>query len=78
MPTRKNPAGITDRAIIDALGRISRASVTALVRANIIGLTAATAPDLVDFRLDAFLASLQPAPSIAVRSASPTPRCRMA
>jgi hypothetical protein len=58
---------LIERAIIDALGRLERASVFELVRANRIGLTASTAPDLAGFDLDAFLAGLQPAPTIHVR-----------
>jgi hypothetical protein len=58
---------LIERAIIDALGRLERASVFDLVRANRIGLTAATAPDLAGFDLDAFLASLRPAPAIFAR-----------
>ena len=53
-----------ERAIIDALGRLERASVFALVRANRIGLDGATAPDLAGFDLDAFLA--QPAAGAAI------------
>ena len=37
------------------------------MRANRLGLTAATAPDLAGFDLDAFLAGLAPAPSIFAR-----------
>ena len=58
---------LIERAIIDALGRLERASVFELVRTNRIGLTAATAPDLAGFDLDAFLADLRPAPSIFAR-----------
>lgn len=58
---------LLERAIIDALGRLERASVFTLVRANRIGLSAATAPDLTGFDLPAFLAELRPASSIAVR-----------
>jgi hypothetical protein len=58
---------LIERAIIDALGRIEKKSAFSLVRDNSIGLTAATAPDLAGFNIAAFLASLKPAPSIAVR-----------
>jgi hypothetical protein len=58
---------LMERAIVDALGRLTGAAVFSLVRENRIGLTAATAPDLAGFDLGRFLASLQPAPSIHVR-----------
>ena len=58
---------LMERAIIDALGRLTGTSVFGLVRENHIGLTAATAPDLAGFDLATFLAGLQPAPSIHVR-----------
>jgi hypothetical protein len=58
---------LLERAIIDALGRAENASAFALVRANRIGLTSATATDLAGFDLDGFLAGLQPAASIHVR-----------
>ena len=50
---------LIERAIIDALGRLEGASVFELVRANRLGLTAATAPDLAGFDFDAFLAGLR-------------------
>ncbi|MEA2875093.1 MAG: hypothetical protein QOF14_289 [Hyphomicrobiales bacterium] len=56
-----------DRAIIDALGRIDDASVFKLARENIVGLSAATAPDLKGFDFEALLAGLKPAPSIHAR-----------
>jgi hypothetical protein len=58
---------LIERAILDALGRIEKRSIFALVRDNAIGLTAATAPDLAGFDLAGFLATLRPAPTIAVR-----------
>jgi len=58
---------LMERAIIDALGRLTGTSVFGLVRENRIGLTAATAPDLAGFDLGKFLAGLQPAASIHVR-----------
>jgi hypothetical protein len=58
---------LMERAIIDALGRLTGTSVFGLVRENRIGLTAATATDLAGFDLDRFLSGLQPAPSIHVR-----------
>ena len=51
---------LVERAMIDALARAENAPAAELVRANRIGLTAATAPDLAGFDLDAFLAD--PAP----------------
>jgi hypothetical protein len=56
-----------DRAIIDALGRLSGEDVFTLVRENRLGITAATAPDLRGFDLDGFLKGLQPGDSIAAR-----------
>ena len=58
---------LMERAIIDALGRLTGGSVFALVRENRIGLSAATAPDLAGFDIGKFLSGLQPAPSIHVR-----------
>ncbi|WP_225772755.1 mandelate racemase [Inquilinus sp. Marseille-Q2685] len=56
-----------DRAVIDALCRIDGIDAVTAVRANRIGLTAATAPDLGDFDLDRFLAGLSPADHIHAR-----------
>jgi hypothetical protein len=58
---------LVERAMIDALGRAENATAAELVRANRIGLTAATAPDLAGFDLDRLLAGLRPAADIAVR-----------
>src|SRR5205823_307886 len=58
---------LIDRAIIDALGRVERASVFALVRQNRLGLNAATATDLAGLDFDKLLGSLAPAPSIQAR-----------
>jgi Enolase C-terminal domain-like len=58
---------LLDRAIIDALLRLTGEDVFAATRANRFGLDAATTPDLRSFDLDAFLAGLRPAPSIAAR-----------
>jgi hypothetical protein len=58
---------LVERAILDALARAESAPAADLVRANRIGLTAATAPDLGGFDLDRFLAALRPAPRIAIR-----------
>jgi hypothetical protein len=58
---------LVERAMLDALARAENEPAADLVRGNRIGLTAATAPDLAGFGLDAFLAGLRPAASIAVR-----------
>lgn len=58
---------LIDRAIIDAIGRLERASVFALVRENRLGLNASTAADLEGFDFDRFLAGLKPASSIQAR-----------
>jgi hypothetical protein len=58
---------LIDRAIIDALGRLERASVFALARENRLGLDASTAPDLNGFDFQRFLAGLKPASSIQAR-----------
>jgi L-alanine-DL-glutamate epimerase-like enolase superfamily enzyme len=58
---------LIDRALIDALGRLERASVFALARENLLGLDASTAPDLDGFDFQRFLAELQPASSIQAR-----------
>lgn len=56
-----------ERAIIDALGRHLGEDVFTMTRANRFGITAATAPDLGGFDLDAFLGQRRPAASIAAR-----------
>jgi hypothetical protein len=58
---------LVERATLDALARAHNTPAAELVRANRIGLTAVTAPDLAGFDLDAFLATLRPAETIAVR-----------
>jgi hypothetical protein len=58
---------LMERAILDALGRIERTSVFALVQTNRIALDATLTPDLAGFDFESFLARLKPAPSIAVR-----------
>jgi hypothetical protein len=58
---------LIDRAIIDALGRLERASVFALARENRLGLDASTAPDLDGFDFQRFLVALKPASSIQAR-----------
>ena len=61
---------LMERAIIDALGRLTATPVFGLVRENRLGLTAVTAPDLAGFDLAKFLSGLQPAPTIHVRPKS--------
>lgn len=58
---------LTERAIIDALGRLEGVSAAALVRDNRLGITTALTPDLDGFDLGTFLASRQPADTIAAR-----------
>jgi L-alanine-DL-glutamate epimerase-like enolase superfamily enzyme len=58
---------LIDRAVLDALCRILGLSIFALVKRNLPGIDAATAPDLAGFDLDAFCASLRPAAEIDAR-----------
>jgi hypothetical protein len=58
---------LVDRAILDALLRHQGQDVFTGIQANIMGLDAATTPDLGGFDLDAFLSGLEPAASIAAR-----------
>jgi hypothetical protein len=58
---------LVERAMLDALARAENTPAAELVRANRIGLTAATAPDLAGFDFDGFLGTLRPARNIAVR-----------
>jgi hypothetical protein len=58
---------LIERAVIDALGRLLEQDIFALVSANLLGVTAASAPDLADFALPDFLAGLRPAATIAAR-----------
>ncbi|HYE08378.1 MAG TPA: enolase C-terminal domain-like protein [Planctomycetota bacterium] len=58
---------LVDRAILDALCRRHAVSFWEAIRANLPGIDAATTPDLAGFDLDAFLAALRPAPTIAAR-----------
>jgi hypothetical protein len=57
----------TERAIIDALGRILGEDVFTLVRANRLGVHGSVVADLDDFSIDDFLAGLKSASSIAAR-----------
>ncbi|MCV9961675.1 mandelate racemase [Pararhizobium sp. BT-229] len=58
---------LIDRAIIDAVCRLEGMSAVDAVRSNRLGIDAATAPDLRDFDLNGYLASLTPAAMMAVR-----------
>jgi len=58
---------LVERAIVDALGRLTGRSATDLVRGNLLGITTALTPDLDGFALDAFLAGLRPAATIFAR-----------
>lgn len=58
---------LLDRAILDAVLRLTGADVFAAVRQNAMGLTAATTPDLEGFDFARFLGGLAPAGSIALR-----------
>lgn len=58
---------LLDRAVIDALCRLKAVSVAEAVRGNLLGITDATAPDLGGFDLQHFLATMAPAPKLAVR-----------
>lgn len=58
---------LLDRAVIDALCRLKEVSVAEAVRGNLLGITDATAPDLGGFDLQHFLATMAPAPKLAVR-----------
>ena len=57
-----------DRAILDALCRLQRMSFHEAIQGNFAGIAPAElAPDLAGFDIDAFLARLHPADSIAAR-----------
>jgi Enolase C-terminal domain-like len=57
-----------DRAILDALCRLERMSFYEAVQGNLVGVASGElAPELAGFDMDAFLARLQPADSIAAR-----------
>ncbi|MQW87275.1 mandelate racemase [Sinorhizobium saheli] len=58
---------LLDRAVIDALCRLKAVSAAEAVRGNLLGITDATAPDLGGFDLQHFLATIAPAPKLAVR-----------
>jgi len=58
---------LTERAIIDALGRLEGLSAADLVQGNRLGITAALTPDLEGFAFDKYLASRKVADTIAAR-----------
>ncbi len=59
---------LLDRAILDALGRVSGMSFPQMIGRNLPGIAVTRlTPDLAGFDLDAFLASLRFQPQIAVR-----------
>jgi hypothetical protein len=60
-------AALADRAILDALCRKAEVPFAVAVRANLPALDASLAPDLGRFDLDAFLAALTPASTLAAR-----------
>jgi hypothetical protein len=58
---------LLDRALLDALCRAHDVSFYQAVQGNLLGINEALTPDLSDFDLDGFFASLAPSPSIALR-----------
>jgi len=58
---------LLDRAILDAVGRARAMSFAELINGNVPGIEATLTPDLADFDVAAFLASLKPRQRIAVR-----------
>lgn len=58
---------LVDRAIIDAVCRTTGVSAAEAVRANLLGITDVTAPDLAGFDLEGFLSRMAPSPKLAVR-----------
>lgn len=57
-----------DRAVLDALCRATGSSFAGAMHGNLAGITMGEpAPDLAGFDIDGFLASLLPAPGIAIR-----------
>jgi hypothetical protein len=59
---------LLDRAILDALGRLSGLSFAAMLKRNLPGIAATElTPELAGFDLAGFLAGLEPRPDIAVR-----------
>ncbi|MEP6791144.1 MAG: enolase C-terminal domain-like protein [Ramlibacter sp.] len=58
---------LIDRALMDALCRATGVSFYQAVQSNAVGLDASLTPDLADFDLAAFAASLKPAQTISLR-----------
>ncbi|MBJ3775830.1 mandelate racemase [Acuticoccus sp. 2012] len=58
---------LLDRAILDAVLRLEGLSVFEAAKRNLFGLDARLTPDLAGFDVDAFLATLAPSASIALR-----------
>lgn len=58
---------LVDRAVIDAICRLECLSAAEAVRLNLLGINAATAPDLAGFDLSSFFAAVKPATGMAVR-----------
>lgn len=58
---------LVDRAVIDATCRLESLSAVEAVRLGRLGINAATAPDLAEFDLSAYFATIKPASSMAVR-----------
>lgn len=58
---------LVDRAVIDATCRLEGLSAVEAVRLGRLGINAATAPDLAEFDLCAYFATVKPATSMAVR-----------
>jgi len=58
---------LTERAILDALGRLEGVSAAALVRDNRLGMTTVLTPDLEGFDLGGFLSTRHVADKIAAR-----------
>jgi hypothetical protein len=58
---------LVDRAIIDAVCRMTGLCAVDAVKANLLGMTTATAADLSGFDLPQFLGGMIPSPRLAVR-----------
>jgi hypothetical protein len=59
---------LLDRAVLDALGRLSGLSFAGMLKRNLPGIAVTElTPELAGFDLAAFLASLEPRPDIALR-----------
>ncbi|WP_337270501.1 mandelate racemase [Oryzifoliimicrobium ureilyticus] len=58
---------LINRAVLDALCRLSGRTITAAINVNLPGLHGATAPDLDGFDFNSFLSGLRPSRTIAAR-----------